>query len=41
MISDYSENEMIRDSAVEFLKNELGWQTVYAHNLETLGSVVK
>ena len=37
MISDYSENEMIRDSAVEFLKNELGWQTVYAHNLETLG----
>ena len=37
MISDYSENEMIRDGAVELLKNELGWQTVYAHNLETLG----
>ena len=37
MISEYSENVLIQDSAADLLKNELGWDVVYAYNQETLG----
>ena len=34
---EYSENEMVRDGAAELLHDELGWETVYAYDRETLG----
>lgn len=34
---EYSENEMIRNGSSDILRDELGWKTIYAHNLETLG----
>ena len=37
MISEYSENVLIQDSAADLLKNELGWDVRYAYNQETLG----
>lgn len=37
MSYDYSENVLVQDSAGNLLKNELGWDVVYAYNTEKLG----
>ena len=37
MIHDYSENVLIQGSAANLLRDELGWETVYAYNTEQLG----
>ena len=34
---DYSENELVQDSAAALMKDELGWDVVYAYNKEILG----
>ena len=37
MSHDYSENILIQGSAAGLLRDELGWETVYAYNTEQLG----
>ena len=37
MSYDYSENVLVQDSAGNLMKNELGWEVVYAYNTEKLG----
>ena len=37
MSRDYSENILIQGSAADLLRDELGWETVYAYNTEQLG----
>ena len=37
MSQDYSENILIQESASDLLRDELGWETVYAYNTEQLG----
>lgn len=37
MPHDYSEDQLIQRSAAELLEKELGWQSVYAYDEETLG----
>ena len=37
MSYDYSENMLIQKSAAGLLRDELGWETVYAYNTEQLG----
>ena len=37
MSHDYSENILIQESAADLLRNELGWEVVYAYNTEQLG----
>ena len=37
MAKDYSEDQLIQKSTAEFLDKELGWQSVYAFDQETLG----
>lgn len=37
MPHDYSEDQLIQRSTAELLENELGWQSVYAYDEETLG----
>ena len=37
MSYDYSENILIQESAADLLRNELGWEVVYAYNTEQLG----
>lgn len=37
MSHDYSENILIQESASDLLRDELGWETVYAYNTEQLG----
>ena len=37
MSHDYSENVLIQESAADLLRDELGWETVYAYNTEQLG----
>lgn len=37
MSHDYSENVLIQGSAADLLRDELGWETVYAYNTEQLG----
>ena len=37
MSYDYSENVLVQDSAGNLLKDELGWEVVYAYNTERLG----
>ena len=34
----YSEDQLIQKSAADLLENELGWQSVYAFDKETLGA---
>ena len=34
---EYSENVLVQDSAASLMKNELGWDIVYAYNKEILG----
>lgn len=38
MSYEYSENILIRDSAGDLLRDELGWDVAYAHNTEVLGA---
>ena len=37
MSYDYSENILVQESAGNLLKNELGWDVVFAYNTEVLG----
>ena len=37
MSYDYSENVLIQESAANLLRDELGWEEVYAYNTEQLG----
>ena len=37
MSHDYSEDQLIQRNAIELLEKELGWQSVYAYDEETLG----
>ena len=37
MSHDYSENVLIQESAADLLRDELGWEAVYAYNTEQLG----
>ena len=37
MSHDYSENILIQKSAADLLRDELGWESVYAYNTEQLG----
>ena len=37
MSYDYSENVLIQESAADLLRDELGWEEVYAYNTEQLG----
>lgn len=37
MISEYSENTLVQESAGHLLENELGWEVVYAYDKEVLG----
>ena len=37
MSHDYSENVLIQGNAADLLRDELGWETVYAYNTEQLG----
>ena len=37
MAKDYSEDQLIQKSTAEFLEKELGWESVYAFDQETLG----
>ena len=37
MSYDYSENVLIQESAADLLRDELGWEVVYAYNTEQLG----
>ena len=37
MSHDYSENILIQGSAADLLRDDLGWETVYAYNTEQLG----
>ena len=37
MSYDYSENVLVQDSAAALLKDELGWDVVFAYNQEALG----
>ena len=34
---EYSENVLVQDSAAALMKDELGWEVVYAYNKEILG----
>ena len=34
MSHDYSENVLIQESAADLLRDELGWEVVYAYNTE-------
>ena len=38
MSHDYSENILIRDSAGNMLRGELGWEVAMAYNSEKLGA---
>ena len=38
MSHEYSEDQLIQKSAAELLEKELGWQSVYAYDEETLGA---
>ncbi len=38
MAKDYSEDQLIQKSTAEFLEKELGWESVYAFDQETLGA---
>ena len=38
MSHDYSENILIRDSAGNVLRDELGWEVAMAYNSEKLGA---
>lgn len=33
MSYDYSENVLIQESAADLLRDELGWEVVYAYNI--------
>ena len=37
MSYDYSENILVQESAGNLLRDELGWEVVYAYNKEVLG----
>ena len=37
MSYEYSENKLVRDSAGNLLRDELGWEVAYAYNKEKLG----
>ena len=37
MSYDYSENVLVQNSAGNLLRDELGWDVVYAYNTEVLG----
>ena len=37
MSYEYSENELVQNSAIELLRDTLGWRTFYAYNDEVLG----
>ena len=37
MPNDYTEDQLIQKNAADLLKNELGWQSVFAFDQETLG----
>ena len=39
MSHDYSENILIQGSAGDLLRDELGWEVVYAYNTEQLGEI--
>ena len=36
--SRYTENNLVQQTTVEYLEQQLGWESVYAHNTETFGS---
>ena len=38
---EYSENVLVQDSAAALMKDELGWEVVYAYNKEILGENVR
>ncbi len=38
MSYEYSENELVQNSAIELLRDTLGWHTFYAYNDEVLGN---
>ena len=38
MSYEYSENELVQNSAIELLRDTLGWRTFYAYNEEVLGN---
>jgi type I restriction enzyme R subunit len=38
MSYEYSENELVQNSAIELLRDTLGWRTFYAYNDEVLGN---
>lgn len=38
MSTDYSEDQLIQKSTVEFLEKELGWKSIYAYDQEVLGN---
>ena len=38
MSYDYSENVLVQGAAGDLLKNELGWELVYAYKAESLGA---
>lgn len=38
MSYEYSENELVQNSAIELLRDTLGWHTFYAYNEEVLGN---
>ena len=37
MAYDYSENKLVQDSSAALLRDELGWDTVFAYDKEVLG----
>ena len=37
MSYDYSENILVQEAAGNLLRDELGWEVVYAYNKEVLG----
>ena len=37
MSYDYSENILVQEAAGNLLRDELGWEVVYAYNKEKLG----
>ena len=37
MAKDYSEDQLIQQSAAELMEKELGWTSVYAFDKEVLG----
>jgi type I restriction enzyme, R subunit len=37
MSTEYSEDHLVQRTTAEYLEQELGWESVYAHNTETLG----